>query len=151
MMAIASNNNNINREKNQVSDKILTRCQRSMARHNAAQSIRTTYESMLKILEKDAIYYDTISRQMLTNQKEQSKLILNTTLMGQLAAENLDTNRQKYNYLAKGILMNTIERERTLKIARVQVEFAQSLIQVILIIYNCLPIGDLLSIINYTL
>lgn len=76
---------------------------------------------------------------MLTNQKEQSKLILNTTLMGHIAAENLYNNRQKYNNTAKGILMNAIERERTLKIARVQVEFAQSLIQVILIIiYHCL-------------
>lgn len=53
-MAIAFNNKIINQEKKQVSaaEIILVRCQRSMARHNAAQSIRTTYESMLKILEK---------------------------------------------------------------------------------------------------
>ncbi|XP_051163039.1 uncharacterized protein LOC127282679 [Leptopilina boulardi] len=126
--------NKINQENKEVnpSEKILTRCQRSMARHNAAQSIRTTYESMLKILEKDASYYDKISQELIKNQKEQSKMILKTTLMGQIAVENLDNNRKKYNKLAHEILINMIERERTLKIARQQVEDifnAQSLMQ----------------------
>lgn len=66
-------------------------------------------------------------------------MILKTTLMGQIAVENLDNNRKKYNKLAHEILINMIERERTLKIARQQVEDifnAQSLMQVVTIIYN---------------
>ena len=54
--------------------------------------------------------------------------------MGQLVAENLDDNRQKYKHMAHEVWINMKERERTLKIAREQVEdiwaFAQSLVRV---------------------
>lgn len=59
---------------------------------------------------------------MKSDRDEQCKVIYSATLLGQLAAEDLDDTREKYKKLAKDVWFNMKEREKTLKIARNEVE-----------------------------
>ncbi|XP_033222583.1 uncharacterized protein LOC117176451 [Belonocnema kinseyi] len=117
-----------------MQQKLITCYQRSMARYNAAQSIKTTYELMLNILKKDAVYFDAVLEALRKDQNEQCKIIYKATVMGQHVTENLDDNREKYKRMDHEVWINMKERERTLKIARAQVEdvwaYSRSLVRI---------------------
>ncbi|XP_012287307.1 uncharacterized protein LOC105703465 [Orussus abietinus] len=114
--------------------RLVTLYQQSVAKETAAKAIRGTYFSMLTILKKDSIFFDAVLSQLRTDQKDQCKVILRTTIMGQLAAENLDDTRDKYKRMKQDVLINMRERERTLKTVRGQVDdlwaHAQSLVRI---------------------
>ncbi|XP_043285792.1 LOW QUALITY PROTEIN: uncharacterized protein [Venturia canescens] len=113
---------------------LTTEHHRFVAKRNAAKSIRATYEAMLKILEKDAKYFDAVLESLQEDRICQCKIMLKATVMGQLAAENLDDTRQRYKSLGKQVWINMKERERTLSLVRSQVQdlwaYAQSLVRV---------------------
>lgn len=60
--------------------------------------------------------------------------MLRVTVMGQLAAENLDDVRQKYKRMTRAVLRNMKVREQMLSTVRYQVEdlwaYAQSLVRI---------------------
>ena len=96
---------------------------------------------MVCIFSQDAVYFDAVLEALKKDQFEQCKVIHRTTVMGQLATESLDDNREKYKNMAHEVWINMKERERTLKIAREQVDdiwaYAQSLVRVqVQIIFN---------------
>lgn len=56
------------------------------------------------------------------DQKDQCKVMVKATVMGQLATENLDDCKNVYKRMTYQVLVNMKERERTLQIARGEVE-----------------------------
>ncbi|XP_076764354.1 uncharacterized protein LOC143431473 [Xylocopa sonorina] len=112
---------------------LVSRYQKSVARQNAAKAINLTYTYMLAILKKDAIHHETLLNCLTQDRRSQCKVILRTTVMGQLAAEQIDDIGSKYKRITKTVWNNMKERERMLTHMREQVEdlwsFAQSLIR----------------------
>lgn len=68
------------------------------------------------------MYYNALLDALKADRDEQGKVLYRATLLGQLAAEDLDDIRQKYKKMSKEVWINMKERERTLKIARTKVE-----------------------------
>lgn len=103
--------------------------------------MRLKHEKSLKISNskqtpfntQDAMYYDGVLKALRLDQREQSGIIYRTTIIGQLAVENLDDRRVKYKKLAEEVWVNMKERERTLEIMRVRCndvwEYAKSLVR----------------------
>ncbi|EZA58998.1 hypothetical protein X777_16958 [Ooceraea biroi] len=114
--------------------RLVVRLQQSITKYNTAKVIRSTYCSMLNILKKDAIFFDTLLNILKENQSSQCKTMLRVTVMGQLAAENLDDVRQKYKRMTRVVLRNMRIREQMLSTVRCQVDdlwaYAQSLVRV---------------------
>ncbi|KAL6256384.1 hypothetical protein P5V15_012498 [Pogonomyrmex californicus] len=114
--------------------RLVAQLQRSIAKHNAAKDIYLTYCSMLNILKKDVIFFDSLMNILKENQSSQCKDMMRVIVMGQLAAENLDDIRQKYKRMSRIILHNMKIREQMLITVRSQVKdlwaFAQSLVRV---------------------
>nr|XP_012224563.1 PREDICTED: uncharacterized protein LOC105673487 [Linepithema humile] len=113
---------------------LIARLQQSVTKHNAANAIYFTYCSMLNILKKDATFFDILLNNLKEDQILQCKTMLKVTVMGQLAAENLDDIRQKYKRMTRAVLRNMRIREQMLSTVRCQVDdlwtYAQSLVRV---------------------
>ncbi|XP_024893294.1 uncharacterized protein LOC112468388 [Temnothorax curvispinosus] len=114
--------------------RLIAQLQRSIAKHNAAKDIYSTYWSMLNILRKDAIFFNTLLNTLKEDQSSQCKAMLKVTVMGQLAAENLDDIRQKYKRMSRVVLRNMKIREQMLSTVQYQVKdlwaYAQSLVRI---------------------
>lgn len=114
--------------------KLIARLQQSITKYDAAKAIYSTYCSMLDILRKDTIFFDTLLNILKEDQSSQCKAMLRVTVMGQLAAENLDDVRQKYKRMTRAVLRNMKVREQMLSTVRYQVEdlwaYAQSLVRI---------------------
>ncbi|XP_025265806.1 ERC protein 2 isoform X2 [Camponotus floridanus] len=114
--------------------KLIARLQQSITKYDAAKAIYSTYCSMLNILRKDAIFFDSLLNILKEDQSSQCKAMLRVTVMGQLAAESLDDVRQKYKRMTRIVLRNMKIREQMLSTIRCQVDdlwaYAQSLIRV---------------------
>ncbi|KAL6445204.1 hypothetical protein ACFW04_002228 [Cataglyphis niger] len=114
--------------------KLIARLQQSITKYDAAKAISSTYSSMLDILKKDTTFFDTLLNTLKEDQSSQCKAMLRVTVMGQLAAENLDDIRQKYKRMTRAVLRNMKIREQMLSTVRYQVEdlwaYAQSLVRV---------------------
>ncbi|KAH0955057.1 hypothetical protein HN011_005498 [Eciton burchellii] len=117
-----------------VIQRLVIRLQESITKHNAARIIHFTYCSMLNILKKDATFFDTLLDILKEDQYLLYKTILRVTIMGQLAAENLDNIREKYKHMRHVILYNMKIREQMLTTVRSQVDdlwtYVQSLVRV---------------------
>ncbi|KAF3422442.1 hypothetical protein E2986_05677 [Frieseomelitta varia] len=113
--------------------RLVSRYQKSIARQNAAKAINLTYTYILEILRKDAVYHETLLDSLNQNRTSQCKVILRTTIMGQLATEETNDIELKYKRIAQNVWSNMKEREHMLAFVREQVEdlwsFAQSLIR----------------------
>ncbi|XP_050466292.1 uncharacterized protein LOC126859249 isoform X2 [Cataglyphis hispanica] len=114
--------------------KLIARLQQSITKYDAAKAISSTYCSMLDILKKDTTFFDTLLNTLKEDQSSQCKAMLRVTVIGQLAAENLDDIRQKYKKMTRAVLRNMKIREQMLSTVRYQVEdlwaYAQSLVRV---------------------
>ncbi|XP_018314079.1 uncharacterized protein [Mycetomoellerius zeteki] len=114
--------------------RLVAQLQRSIAKYNAAKDICSTYWSMLNILKKDAIFFDTLMNILKEDQSSQCKVMLKVTVRGQLAAENLDDVRQKYKRMSRIVWCNMKIREQMLSTVNSQVKdlwtYAQSLVRV---------------------
>ncbi|XP_028047882.1 uncharacterized protein LOC105833431 isoform X2 [Monomorium pharaonis] len=114
--------------------RLIAQLQRSIAKHNTAKDIRSTYCSILNILKKDAIFFDTLLNILKEDQVSQCKAMLRVTVMGQLAAENLDDIKQKYKRMSRVVWRNMKIREQMLSNVHYQVKdlwaYAQSLVRV---------------------
>ncbi|XP_018395821.1 PREDICTED: uncharacterized protein LOC108774258 [Cyphomyrmex costatus] len=114
--------------------RLVAQLQRSIAKYNAAKDICSTYWSMLNILKKDAIFFDILMNILKEDQSSQCKVMLKVTVMGQLAAENLDDIRQKYKRMSRIVWRNMKIREQMLSTVNSQVKdlwaYAQSLVRV---------------------
>jgi len=79
------------------------------------------------------MYFDGVLNALRSDQREQSRIIYRTTVMGQLAVENLDDVRQQYKKMVDEVWIHMKERERTLEIARKRCadvwQYAQSLVR----------------------
>nr|XP_050856418.1 uncharacterized protein LOC127066570 isoform X2 [Vespula vulgaris] len=108
--------------------------QRSTSKENGVKSIGVTYLTIINILKNDAIYFDALLKAIKDDKKDQCKVIVKTTIMGQLVAENVDDLKQKYKLMTTDVLKNMKERERTLIITRERVadlwEYAKSLVRI---------------------
>jgi hypothetical protein len=84
------------------------------------------------------MYFDAVLNALRNDQKDQSSIIYKTTLMGQLASENLDDIRQRYKKMARDVWVNMKEREKTLEMMREKVDdvwqYAVSLVRIDVII-----------------
>ncbi|XP_018341706.1 PREDICTED: uncharacterized protein LOC108748178 [Trachymyrmex septentrionalis] len=113
--------------------RLIAQLQRSIAKYKAAKDICSTYWSMLNILKKDAIFFDTLMNILKEDQSSQCKVMLKVTVMGQLAAENLDDIRQKYKRMSRVVWQNMKIREQMLSTVNSQVKdlwaYAQSLVR----------------------
>ncbi|KAG9437500.1 synaptonemal complex protein 1 [Apis mellifera carnica] len=102
-------------------------------KQNAARAISLTYNFILKILKKDAMYYENLLNNLQLDRRSQCKVILRTTIMGQIAAEETNDIEMKYKHITRDVWNNMKERERMLAHLHEQVEdlwsFAQSLIR----------------------
>lgn len=80
------------------------------------------------------MYFDVVLEALRADQTEQCQVIYHTTMMGQLATENFDDVRNKYEKLAHDILENMKEREIDLekmhKRAEDVWEYAKSLVRI---------------------
>ncbi|XP_077265541.1 uncharacterized protein LOC143899261 [Temnothorax americanus] len=114
--------------------RLIAQLQRSIAKHNAAKDIYSTYWSMINILRKDAIFFDTLLNILKEDQSSQCKAMLKVTVMGQLATENLDDIREKYKRMSRVVLRNMKIREQMLSTVQYQVKdlwaYAQSLVRI---------------------
>ncbi|XP_046826503.1 uncharacterized protein LOC124427533 [Vespa crabro] len=129
--------------------------QRSVSKQNGVKAIQNTYLKIINILKKDAIYYDALLKALKDDQKNQCKVIVKTTIMGQLAAENLDDLKEKYKSMTVDVVKNMKERERTLIIARERVadlwEYAKSLVRIesdVVLAKNNIDINDYVHLEN---
>ncbi|XP_054012938.1 uncharacterized protein LOC128894899 [Hylaeus anthracinus] len=117
----------------QTQQQLVTRYQQSTAKQNAAKAINITYASMLGILKKDAIHHEALLNALKQDRRNQCEIIFEATIMGQLAVEQSDDIRYKCKQITRKVWDNMKERERTLTLARGQVQdlwsFAQSLIR----------------------
>ncbi|KAF7394089.1 hypothetical protein HZH68_010908 [Vespula germanica] len=108
--------------------------QRSTSKENGVKSIGVTYLTIINILKNDAIYFDALLKAIKDDKKDQCKVIVKTTIMGQLVAENVDDLKQKYKLMTIDVLKNMKERERSLIITRERVadlwEYAKSLVRI---------------------
>ncbi|KYN39759.1 hypothetical protein ALC56_05867 [Trachymyrmex septentrionalis] len=81
----------------------------------------------------DAIFFDTLMNILKEDQSSQCKVMLKVTVMGQLAAENLDDIRQKYKRMSRVVWQNMKIREQMLSTVNSQVKdlwaYAQSLVR----------------------
>lgn len=84
-------------------------------RRIAATSIKETYIKVLKVLKKDAIYYESVLDCLEADSYDQSKMLLEVTEMGQIVTEYLDDITVECNNLEQGIKYNMREREKTLR------------------------------------
>ncbi|XP_043587043.1 synaptonemal complex protein 1 [Bombus pyrosoma] len=113
--------------------RLVSRYQKSVARQNAAKAINLTYAYILEILKKDAVYHEILLDSLKQDRISQCKVILRTTIMGQLATEETNDIESKYKRVARNVWNNMKEKERMLEIVREQVEdlwsYAQSLIR----------------------
>ncbi|XP_058793179.1 uncharacterized protein LOC131665347 [Phymastichus coffea] len=112
---------------------LFARYQVALAKRHAAKAISDTYQEILDILKKDSMYFDGVLNALRADQRDQCRVIYKTTLMGQLAIENLDDIRQKYKAIAKDVWINMKEREKDLELARNRAEdvweYAKSLVR----------------------
>jgi len=80
------------------------------------------------------MFFDILLNILKEDQILQCKTMLKVIVMGQLAAENLDDIRQKYNRMTRVVLRNMRIREQMLNTVRSQVDdlwsYAQSLVRV---------------------
>ncbi|XP_011313517.1 uncharacterized protein, partial [Fopius arisanus] len=108
--------------------------QEAQSNEIAAKAVNRTYQSMLRILEKERICFDSVLKALKGDRVEQCTVLLRTMTLGQLAAEDLDDTRQRYKRMANDVWKNMKEREKNLKRARTKVEnlwqHAQSLVRV---------------------
>ncbi|XP_014218834.1 uncharacterized protein LOC106647092 [Copidosoma floridanum] len=113
---------------------LIARYQVAVAKRNAAKSIGETYLKILVILTKDSKYFDGVLNALRVDQRDQCKVIYRTTLMGQLATENLDDVRKKYKAMARDVWVNMKEREQNLEVTKKKAEdvweYAKSLVRV---------------------
>ncbi|OXU30933.1 hypothetical protein TSAR_013161 [Trichomalopsis sarcophagae] len=113
---------------------LIARYHVTLAKRHAAKSVSDTYKEILVILKKDSKYFDVVLNALREDRRDQCRVIYKTTLMGQLAAENLDDIRQKYKQMAQDVWVNMKERERSLDSARKKVEdvwqYAKSLVRI---------------------
>ncbi|XP_057335272.1 uncharacterized protein LOC130674025 isoform X2 [Microplitis mediator] len=114
------------REPDRHQQKLAALYQKYVANRNYAESIRTTYLAMVKILKKDTVYFNAIIEALKEDKMEQCKVLLRGIFMGQLAAEELDDTREKYKRMARDVWKNMKERERTLNIVRSRVDNLRS-------------------------
>ncbi|KYN02415.1 hypothetical protein ALC62_06795 [Cyphomyrmex costatus] len=88
----------------------------------------------IKICSFDAIFFDILMNILKEDQSSQCKVMLKVTVMGQLAAENLDDIRQKYKRMSRIVWRNMKIREQMLSTVNSQVKdlwaYAQSLVRV---------------------
>lgn len=79
------------------------------------------------------MYYETLLNNLQLDRRSQCKVILRTTIMGQIAAEETNDIEMKYKRITRDVWNNMKERERMLTHLHEQVEdlwsFAQSLIR----------------------
>ncbi|XP_020297054.1 uncharacterized protein LOC109861706 isoform X2 [Pseudomyrmex gracilis] len=113
--------------------RLVARLQQSITKHNSAKTIHSTYLSMLNILKKDALFFGNLADIIKEDQTAQCKQMLKVTVMGQLAAEDLDNIKQKYKRMTQVVLRNMKIREQMLSAVRCEVEdlwaYAQSLVR----------------------
>ncbi|KAL7297608.1 hypothetical protein TKK_0009281 [Trichogramma kaykai] len=113
---------------------LVARYQSTLAKRHAANSIRQTYQEILDLLKKDAMYFDGVLGALRDDQRDQCRVIYHTTLMGQLAAENLDDIRKKYSLMTGDVWKNMREREHDLEEVRKRAEdvwaYAKSLVRI---------------------
>lgn len=79
------------------------------------------------------MYYENLLNNLQLDRRSQCKVILRTTIMGQIAAEETNDIEMKYKHITRDVWNNMKERERMLAHLHEQVEdlwsFAQSLIR----------------------
>lgn len=97
------------------------------------------------------MFFDTLLNILKENQSSQCTTMLRITVMGQLAAENLDDIRQKYKRMTRVVLSNMKIREQMLSTVRCQVKdlwaYAQSLVRVEVSIIMRIIIIEYISVI----
>ncbi|CAB0035241.1 unnamed protein product [Trichogramma brassicae] len=80
------------------------------------------------------MYFDGVLGALREDQRDQCRVIYHTTLMGQLAAENLDDIRKKYSRMTGDVWKNMREREHDLEEVRKRAEdvwaYAKSLVRI---------------------
>ncbi|XP_012341756.1 synaptonemal complex protein 1-like [Apis florea] len=118
---------------NREHQRLISLYQKSIAKQNAARAISLTYNFILKILKKDAMYYESLLNNLQLDRRSQCRVILRTTIMGQIAAEETNDIEMKYKRITRDVWNNMKERERMLADLHEQVEdlwsYAQSLIR----------------------
>lgn len=79
------------------------------------------------------MYYESLLNNLQLDRRSQCRVILRTTIMGQIAAEETNDIEMKYKRITRDVWNNMKERERMLADLHEQVEdlwsYAQSLIR----------------------
>ncbi|KAK0094790.1 hypothetical protein PV326_009973 [Microctonus aethiopoides] len=113
---------NHSHEPDRHQQKIASLYQKLVANKSAAETIRATYQTILNILEKDTTYSTAIINALKRDRIEQCKVLMRTTHVGQLAAENLNDIRIRYEDFSKNVLKNMKVRENSLQVVRTRVD-----------------------------
>ncbi|KAB0796263.1 hypothetical protein PPYR_10324 [Photinus pyralis] len=95
--------------------------QDAILKKEAAIAVRATYKNILNILKKDSIYFDVVLGTLKYDSFVQSKCMIRTTELGQLATEYLDDRKQEFKELERIVKRDMKAREQSLKIVRKEV------------------------------
>ncbi|KAF5280526.1 hypothetical protein FQR65_LT00277 [Abscondita terminalis] len=95
--------------------------QDAILKKEAAIAVRATYKNILNILKKDSIYFDAVLGTLKYDSYVQSKCMVRTTELGQLATEYLDDRKQEFNELEKVVKRDMKAREHSLRVVRKEV------------------------------
>ncbi|KAK4876929.1 hypothetical protein RN001_009435 [Aquatica leii] len=95
--------------------------QDAILKKEAAIAVRATYKNILNILKKDSIYFDAVLGTLKYDSFVQSKCMVRTTELGQLATEYLDDRKQEFKELEKVVKRDMKAREESLKVVRKEV------------------------------
>ncbi|XP_017777977.1 PREDICTED: uncharacterized protein LOC108563733 [Nicrophorus vespilloides] len=98
----------------------------------AAISVRNTYRTMIKILQKDRIFYDQLLETLKRDQVDQSKCIFQMTVLGQLAVEQMDDDRLNFFELQKCVKESLSRRKIDLQKVHEQLnEFPKNMTMIV--------------------
>ncbi|KAK5642351.1 hypothetical protein RI129_008518 [Pyrocoelia pectoralis] len=92
--------------------------QDAILKKEAAIAVRATYKNILNILKKDSIYFDAVLGTLKYDSFVQSKCMVRTTELGQLATEYVDDRKQEFKELERVVKRDMKAREQSLKIVR---------------------------------
>ncbi|KAF2879348.1 hypothetical protein ILUMI_26818 [Ignelater luminosus] len=97
---------------------ITGRVQDAILKKEAALSVRHTYRNILTILKKDSLYFDAVLATLRLDGFNQSKCMVRTTELGQLATEYLDDRKQEFKELERAVKRDMKAREQSLRVVR---------------------------------
>lgn len=100
---------------------ITGKVQDATLKKEAALSVKHTYHNILNILKKDSIYFDAVLATLKLDSFLQSKCMMRTTELGQLATEYLDDRKQEFKELERAVKRDMKARDSSLKVVRQEV------------------------------